>query len=59
MILLSTADRPRVKPPTSAYHLDNKAAPMHPPMTSRLLSLFLFLTRELDHVAVPGFGGGL
>lgn len=28
MILLSTADRPRVKPPTSAYHLDNRAAPI-------------------------------
>lgn len=27
---------------------------MHPPITSFLLSLFLFLIGELNHVAVPG-----
>lgn len=54
MILLSTADRPRVKPPTSAYHLDKSSTYMHPPITSCLLSLFLFLIGELNHVAVPG-----
>lgn len=27
---------------------------MHPPITSCLLSLFVFLICELNHVAVPG-----